>query len=161
MKSYFSVLLGLLISLLLSCGPKSVSEQYSKDGLSDLLWSRDEVQSFVVKPPDTVNAYQLVLLLRHTSRIPYETLPIALAISSEKKMPIFLKQYQFAIRDPKSGMFIGEVMGDLGDTEQVIEPEFRFKSLGDHTFSFIHSLLEDDKAKEIMELGLILREIKK
>ncbi len=146
---------------LLSCGEKAVYEQYSKTGLSDLLWDRVESQSFEVVPPDTINAYTLVLALRHTSRIPYKSLPIAMVVANEKKAPVYLQQYEFMIRDSKTGMFIGEVMGDLGDTEQVIESEFRFKTAGTHTFTFIHGLADEDKAKEVMGLGLILKAIKK
>ncbi len=146
--------------LLAACGPKVVFEQYQKEGLRDLLWGKDEFLTFRVPSQDSTKKYQMVLLLRHTSRIPYATLPIAMAAADPSGKPILVKKYDFVLRDPKSGRFVGEVMGDLGDTEQILEPEFEFKAKGDYLFTIVHALDNDDKAREIMEVGLHFREVK-
>ncbi|MCU0450348.1 MAG: gliding motility lipoprotein GldH [Bernardetiaceae bacterium] len=144
-----AVLLGVLVATA-ACQSASLFEEHQK--LPNMSWEKAAPRTFKVSITQANTEADVAVALRHTAYIKLNEIRALLTVTPPsgpaQEYPVVL-----AIRDPQSGAFKGEVLGDLGDVDSVVLPSFRFDQMGTYTFQLAHTM-PNDPVKLIMEIGL-------
>lgn len=115
-------------------------------------WKKEKIATFKADIQDITKPVALKLMLRHGVHVQYPIINIAVtSISpSGKKSTDF---YGFEIRDKETGNLKGDAMGDMCDTELVLQKNMQLTEKGAYTFSVQHEM-EDVILPAMMDLGL-------
>ena len=109
----------------------------------------------IVNEIDAVDGtYEFKIGLRHLAELPYKSVKILLETTSPSGK-VDKNEIDFKIRDENNGL-IGEVMSELVDTEQVVDPGFTFKEKGKYKFVMTH-LMAGENFGGVLEVGLIIK----
>jgi gliding motility-associated lipoprotein GldH len=144
-----ALLLGLLVAVS-ACQSASLFEEHQK--VPNLSWEKAAPFSFRVNITQANTEADVAVALRHTAYIKIDEIRAVLTVTPPsgpaQEYPVVL-----AIRDPQSGEFKGEVLGDLGDVDSVVLPSFNFAQIGTYAFQLAHTM-PNDPVKLLMEIGL-------
>lgn len=115
-------------------------------------WKKEKIATFKADIQDITKPVTIKLMLRHGVHIQYPTVNIAVTSVSPsgKKSTDF---YGFEIRDKESGNLKGDAMGDMCDTELVLQKSIQLTEKGAYTFTVQHEM-EDIILPAMMDLGL-------
>ena len=70
MRKILFILTSLVCILLTSCNRKEVYSAFHT--LPSFGWEQDSILEYTLNAPDTINDYELLIILRHTERYPYQ-----------------------------------------------------------------------------------------
>jgi len=146
-KTFFFVLL--VAFGMAGCKPTPIAEaKFEFD--ESLQWKKSEPVSLKLDIRENAEPCELYLDVRYTTLFPFEKLELHIKEISEKGV-VIPRDVTIEIRD-KDG-FIGDISGDLGDIERVLDSNKQFKDHGVFTYeiSFNHPV---DVLLGIMELRL-------
>ncbi len=141
---------------LVSCNENRIHNEH-QDVTGSLTWLKDETHTFKVNIEDTSVPYNIIVAIRHHSKIATNDIKITMTMttpSGEQES----KPYTIPLLDPNTGLPLGEAAVDISDKETVVKSNHKFATAGEYTF-----LIEpQDKTKaiaSIMEVGLIVDKI--
>jgi gliding motility-associated lipoprotein GldH len=144
----FSFIVAILC--LASCKEQPFLKQYQEIKL--LQWKQENELKYELDIADKEPNYQLGIALRYNAHFPHKSVKLTVTTTwpSGKTNQ---KTYEIAVRDEK-GNHKGEVMGEMGDIVQIVEPNTPFVEAGKHKFS-----IRQEEAKElggIQEVGVLV-----
>ena len=146
-KTFFFVLL--VAFGMAGCKPTPIAEaKFEFD--ESLQWKKSEPVSLKLDIRENAEPCELYLDVRYTTLFPFEKLELHIKEISEKGV-VIPRDVTIEIRD-KDG-FIGDISGDLGDIERVLDSNKQYEDHGVYTYeiSFNHPV---DVLLGIMELRL-------
>ena len=146
-KSFFFLLF--VSFAMVSCDPTPIAEANFEFDES-LQWKMSEPVSLKLDIRENAEPCELYLDVRYTTLFPFEKLELHIKEISEKGV-VIPRDVTIEIRD-KDG-FIGDISGDLGDIERVLDSNRQYEDHGVYTYeiSFNHPV---DVLLGIMELRL-------
>lgn len=143
--------------IFVACGPGNTFEQHSD--VSTAQWGKDDVKSFTLDVPANAGKQQAFVALRHHGDFPLGVF----AMELEYTLPdgkTSKEQVDFYLRDPETKQFVGEVMGDLGDTQQEVLKNVDFSQAGKYTVK-ITQATSRDQVPGILAVGFVLKKVGK
>ena len=150
-KLIFFFTFALLSVLHTGCSDARFYKKYQD--IPKIQWKRDNVLKYEVDIQDSKPNYKLALALRYVTHIQIPEIKMVVDVVSPagKKM-----QFNYAVRvkDDK-GKYLGEVMGEMGDIESIVEPKFLFSETGKYQFLITQATDAVDFGG-IQEVGLVL-----
>lgn len=138
--------------LLASCSHDIVSSDYrdlQEDG-----WAMTDTVQLSVLVPDSTQAYDLTLILRHTDTYNYQNLWLFVS-SSDSLCPILRDTVQACLADDR-GRWLGTRAGRYYSGFVTMEKEITFPQAGSYTFLIVHGM-RDSIIQGIADIGLELR----
>ncbi len=148
----FGIVLVLSMLILSSCGHRKVFESYTK--IPNLAWNRFSPVKFEFPVEDTVEGYELTLVVRHMTEIPYHLLDIESAIYAPDG-EVRIKDSRIRVKD-NEGKLLGDGMGDLWDVKYTLHKDLKFNAKGLCTVE-ISSRMSQLDVIGIIEIGLIVK----
>lgn len=115
-----SLFFGLLI-LTLSCDRQAWFEQYIS--MPDARWHTDSAAVFTFQAPDTLNGYDLEVLLRSNEQYPYSNLFLFIEWRGESKTVVDTVEHLMALPE---GKWTGKGYGALKENEIRYRMNYRF-----------------------------------
>ncbi|NVO02274.1 MAG: gliding motility lipoprotein GldH [Bacteroidetes bacterium] len=159
MKKVLSNLLPILIFsiflTLFSCNSIDVCNQ--KQTISNNVWVRDQTADFDVEIKDSIQKYDVSIVIRHASYYPYANLVVELFMTfptGEERV----KEHDLLLRN-KDGSFLGEGMGDIWDISIPVYKNHVFNALGKYKFT-IRNVMPVHETPGLMEIGLNIKKSK-
>ncbi len=146
----------LLLFILFTCDSGKVFEKHSKVKAA-LRWEKTDKKSFQVDIRDIGVNYAISIAIRHHAAIPYGSLRVNMRLIGPSGKMID-NDYIVPLRNKNTGALLGDVSGDICDTETRIIQKQTFSQAGKYTFE----LTQVSAAKGIggvMEVGLIIGKI--
>ncbi len=146
-KTFFFVLL--VAFGMAGCKPTPIAEaKFEFD--ESLQWKKSEPVSLKLDIRENAEPCELYLDVRYTTLFPFDKLELHIKEISEQGV-VVPRDVTIEIRD-KDG-FVGDISGDLGDVERVLDSNKQFEDHGVYTYeiSFNHPV---DVLLGIMELRL-------
>lgn len=134
---------------LASCSEKKVFEKFEKFDNNE--WPMNKTVSFDVTIDDTSSFYDISIPVRHIDNFPYDGLLIVMTINTPAG-EMRSKKYKLKLRDDE-GKFIGDVAGDIWDTNVSIIKKTKFNSIGLYKFT-IENNMPITPTLCVMEIGL-------
>ena len=146
-KSFFFLLF--VAFAMVSCDPNPIAEANFQFDES-LQWKKSEPVSLKLDIRENAEPCELYLDVRYTTLFSFDKLELHIKEISEKGV-VIPRDVTIEIRD-KDG-FIGDISGDLGDIERVLDSNKHYEDHGVYTYeiSFNHPV---DVLLGIMELRL-------
>jgi len=111
-------------------------------------WSKDYPMDYLVKI-EKPRKYKFTVAFSYLAFIAQKEIKFHFKITSPSKKESFLSTYTVLLRD-KDGKQLGDVMGNYGDIEQVLEDDFELKEKGEYKFELI-------QAAEAQSIGGVTR----
>lgn len=141
----------LLLALLLgSCDDKRVFDEYKSVSSK---WDKDDVVTFKMTPPDSINAYNLFVNLRNTSDYKYSNLFLIVELNYPNGKTIKdTLEYKMANPD---GSFIGTGFSDVIENKlwyKGYDEPFVFNEIGEYTVNIQHAMRENGSVKGLDKL---------
>ena len=146
-KSFFFLLF--VSFAMLGCDPTPIAEaKFEFD--ESLQWKKSEPVSLKLDIRENAEPCELYLDLRYTTLFPFDKLELHIKEISEKGV-VIPRDVTIEIRD-KDG-FVGDISGDIGDIERVLDSNKQYEDHGVYTYevSFNHPI---DVLLGIMEFRL-------
>jgi gliding motility-associated lipoprotein GldH len=148
----------LLIALLMSsCESSEIYSEYKKDGLSNLIWEKENKFVFTPTIEEDNVSYNISMAVRHTfPGCPAEIKYKYTMVSPSGKETVAANQRLLLLNDDK--MPIGEVAGSITDITQVLLQDTKLEK-GKYTFT----IEQDGESRLVgfMEIGLIIAKAEK
>lgn len=158
MKNVFRIALFLLLPFLFAaCGPGNTFEQHSD--VSTGQWEKSDVKSFTLEVPANAGKQQAFVALRHHGDSPLGVFAMEVSYTLPDGKT-GTEQVDFYLRDPETKQFVGEMMGDLGDTQQEVLKDVDFSQAGKYTVK-IAQATSKDQVPGIMAVGFVLKKVGK
>jgi gliding motility-associated lipoprotein GldH len=130
------------------------------EDLKDGVWPEKYEAKFQFDITDTLKTYDLYYHIRNTPSYPYYNL----YISRELQYPDGSKEVaiknELILFDEKTGLPLGNGLGDLWDHKIKIANKVRFKKLGKHTVT-LKQFMRQDPLPFVLSVGLSLEPIAK
>lgn len=147
-----SVLLFFLVSsfLFVSCDSNRVFDAYKSVPNT---WHKDEVISFKVNPPDSINNYNLFVNLRNTNAYKYSNLFLIVEMVYPHGKTI-KDTLEYRMADP-SGKLLGTGLTDVKENKlwyKGSESNFVFEETGEYTINIQHAMRENGKVNGVVNL---------
>lgn len=142
MKKYlfFSVFIAFV---LISCSNDIVYTEYRTLPLSG--WDADSVLIFEVPITDTVNSYDIIVDIRHSTVYPYQNMWLFVNTDT----------IDFYLANQR-GEWLGNGSGELREMPVLYKSDIRFDSAGTYNFSIIQAM-RDKSLKGVRDVGLIVK----
>lgn len=140
--------------LFISCDPNQVYENNIE--FSDYTWNKDSVKTFHVEIKDTINAHNIYVNVRNTSK--YEMQNLFLFIQTTSPSGMQLKDTFECYLADERGKWTGSGWGDIFENQFVYKKNIRFPVSGIYTFEFIQGM-RIDNLKNISDIGLRIEKV--
>lgn len=123
------------------------------------IWKKDNIVTFKADIQDISKPVNIILLLRHGTHTQYNTLNVNVTMikpNKEKKNDF----YGIEIRDKESGNLKGDAMGEMCDTETVLQKNITLTEKGVYTFMVQHEM-EENLLPAMVDLVLKIQAVDK
>jgi gliding motility-associated lipoprotein GldH len=120
-------------------------------------WKSDFKPSFNFLIKDTVTAYKVFLVLRHTEKYNYNNIYVNLYIKGPGQDTAVKIQRDLVLGDNEKG-WLGTGMDDVYEHRLLLSKEPNLKA-GDYTFS-VEQIMREDPLKNVLNVGLRLEKDK-
>jgi gliding motility-associated lipoprotein GldH len=140
---------------LFSCNSVDICNQ--KQTITNNIWVRDQTADFDVEIKDSIQKYDVSIVVRHASHYPYANLVVELFMifpTGEERV----KEHSLMLRNP-DGSFKGEGLGDIWDISIPIYKNHVFSTLGKYKFT-IRNVMPVHETPGLMEIGLNIKKSK-
>ncbi|MGC1203382.1 MAG: gliding motility lipoprotein GldH [Flavobacteriaceae bacterium] len=145
------VLFFLMVSfLVVSCDSNQVFDVYKSVPDS---WHKDEIITFKVNPPDSINNYNLFLNLRNTNAYKYNNLFLIVEMVYPHGKTI-KDTLEYKMADP-TGKLLGTGLTDVKENKlwyKGHEAPFIFEETGEYTVNIQQAMRENGKVNGVVEL---------
>lgn len=135
----------------MSCDDKMVFDEYKT--ISGKSWDKDEILSFSVKAPDTINNYNLYVNLRNNNDFKFSNLYLIVEMTFPHGKTIKdTLTYKMSRPD---GSFLGTGFTDLKENKlwyKGYENPFIFEESGDYSVNIQHAMRENGQVEGIEKL---------
>jgi gliding motility-associated lipoprotein GldH len=148
MRNSVGGILLLCAFLLTSCDPNGVFDQYQSIPNS---WDKDSVISFKVKPPDSLNPYNLFVNLRNNNDYKYNNLFLIVELNYPHGKTI--KDTLLYKMAKPNGEFLGSGFSSLKENKFWYKENFTFNESGEYIINIQHAMREYGKVNGLKELG--------
>lgn len=143
--------IALLISVLIfSCDSNAVFDQYKSVPNQ---WNKDDIMSFKITPPDSINAYNLFVNLRNTSAYKYSNLYLIVGMNYPNgKVEKDTLEYEMTA---PNGEFLGTGFSDVKENKfwyKGYDSPFKFNEDGEYTITIQHAMRKNGKVDGIKDL---------
>ena len=138
--------------LLASCSHDIVSSDYCD--LQEEGWAMTDTTQLSIRVPDTMQAYDLTLILRHTDTYNYQNLWLFVS-SPDSLCPILCDTVQACLADDR-GRWLGTRAGRYYSGFVTMEKGITFPQAGTYTFRIVHGM-RDSVIQGIADIGMELR----
>ncbi len=151
--SYYCLFI-LMLCTLASCKTAVYEKFHEVPGKQ---WDKSYPMEYLVeiKKP---RKYKLKVAFSYLAFIAQEEIKFQLKITSPSKKEVFLEDYAILIRNTK-GEQLGDVMGDYGDIDKVLEESIELGETGQYTFEILQAD-EPVSIGGITRIGLIIQKSK-
>lgn len=133
---------------LMSCDSNGVFDQYESLPNS---WHKDSVISFKVNPPDSLNAYNLIVNLRNNNEYKYSNLFLIVELNYPHGKTI--KDTLLYKMAKPNGEFLGTGFSSIKENKLWYKENFTFNEIGEYTVNIQHAMRENGKVNGIKELN--------
>lgn len=142
----------LAVTLLISCNTGSIySESESIPGYK---WDVDNIITFRAPVTDTLNSYDINLLIRTDNSYPYRNIFLFIKTMSPAGRAI-KDTIEYFLADEK-GDWYGSGLGDINDLSVPFKANVHFPEPGTYTFSIQHGMREN-KLRGVTDIGMQIR----
>jgi len=107
---------------------------------------------FTANIADSAAVYDLRVSIRFAAQIRESAISATLKLTSPSG-EVTEHPVQIVLRDPQSGKFMGEVLGDIGDVEVLALSRFKFAEAGNYALELAHTM-PSPQIGPVMELGI-------
>ena len=146
--------LGLLTSTLLLASCDTIDLYEKVISIPKNKWRSTYKPSFTFEIKDTISAYQLYVIIRHTEKYNYNNIWLNLYTKSPDGT-VSKAPYELPLATNEKG-WLGTGMDDLYEHRIALTPlnrQFYFKKAGNYTFSLGH-IMREDPLENVMNVGL-------
>ncbi|MEE4214112.1 MAG: gliding motility lipoprotein GldH [Bacteroidales bacterium] len=145
------IIAALLISasILLSCRQGSIYNESEK--IPAYSWNAGNTISFSAPVSDTLNAYNISLVIRTTNSYPYRNLFLFVETKSPEGYRI-KDTVEYFLADEK-GNWYGSGLGDINDLSVPFKTNVLFPDTGNYVFNIRHGMREKD-LKGVSDIGI-------
>ena len=113
-------------------------------------WNKDSIVSFNVRPPDSINAYNVFINLRNTSAYKYSNL-FLIAATKFPNGKVITDTLEYKMTKP-NGEFLGTGFSDLKENKLWYKENVIFKESGEYQFTVQHAMRENGKIEGVVNL---------
>lgn len=154
LKKYAFLLAG-LIGLLVSCNTGGVNEQHV--AIPEHVWKSSYIPSFSFTVADTVSAYRVFLVIRHTDAFRYKNLWVKIGAQVPGDSLVTDSRNLILATDDKG--WLGEGMDDIFEHRILLnqQPAY-FRKKGTYTYTLQH-LMREDPLEYIMNVGVRIEKV--
>ena len=147
-----------IIALFVIIGLSGCKDTYNEhqDVTGTVTWKAGEKHIFKAAIENNTPEYDIFINLRHTPSVAFDNLDLNLKITNPDGKEE-TKAIALPVKRPNSNEMLGGCSGHLCDTETLIMPKYKFPATGTYTFEMTAKSKED--IPNILEVGLIIREI--
>lgn len=147
-------LLIIVISLALcSCGAKTMYADFQPVPMTG--WQEDSVLTYAIDVDDTVNAYDVVLCVRHTESYPYQNMWLFCSFGKDS---IAHDTIEFFLADDR-GRWLGNGRNKWVEMPVLYEQNYHFPDTGQYVFTIQHGM-RDESLRGVSDVGVIIRQSK-
>ena len=147
-----STFLGLMVCLVFSIPSCRQIDVYEKNTpIPDLKWSSAFVASGSFEIKDTVAAYNLYIVLRHTDEYNYNNIWLNVGLQAPGDS-LFYQKIDLSLGNDATG-WEGTGMNDIWEVRKPLALNKRFKKNGEYQFNIFH-IMRDNPLPHIMSAGL-------
>ena len=150
-----AILLILFINLI-SCNP-GISYADSEK-IPGYTWNASNIISFEVPVKDTVNSFDINLIIRTDKSYPYRNLFLFIRTTSPGKISI-KDTIEYFLADEK-GYWYGSGLGDVNDLSVPFKTNVLFPEEGTYIFNIQHGM-RDQNLEGVTDIGIQIRKRKK
>lgn len=143
-----SVLLSFLFLMVItSCDSNRVFDVYKSVPNQ---WHKDSIISFTIKPPDTINPYNLFVNLRNTNDYKYSNLYLIVEMDFPHGKRI-KDTLQYEMAEP-NGKLLGTGFTDIKENKLWYKEGVVFNETGEYKISIQHAMRENGKINGVINL---------
>lgn len=113
-------------------------------------WHKDSVISFNIKPPDSINPYNLFINLRNTNDYKYNNLFLIVEMVFPHGKTI-KDTLEYKMAEP-SGKLLGTGFGDIKENKLWYKEQVIFEESGDYLVNIKHAMRENGKVSGVVNL---------
>ena len=113
-------------------------------------WHKDSIVSFTVRPPDSINPYNLFINLRNTNDYKYNNLFLIVEMAFPHGKTI-KDTLEYRMAEP-NGELLGEGFGDVKENKLWYKEHVVFKESGDYVVNIQHAMRENGKVNGVVNL---------
>lgn len=154
MNNKFLVFLFFIIIILSSC---SKNKYYDIEAFHDEKWNYTEWKEFNIPIPDTINLYNLHLILRTTQQYPYTN--IYLFVQNIPPSGNIVQDTLLLILNDENGKSMGKKSNKNYIYDFLIKKNYVFSNTGNYTLLVTHGM-RDSILPGVVELGFKFEKIK-
>jgi len=150
---------GILVILfinLTSCNP-GISYTDSEK-IPGYVWNASNIISFEVPVSDTINTFDINLIIRTDNSYPYRNLFLFIRTTSPEETSI-IDTVEYFLADEK-GNWHGSGLGDVNDLSVPFKTNILFPDEGTYTFNIQHGM-RDQNLDGVTDIGIQIRKRKK
>mgnify|MGYP002623831778 CR=1 FL=1 len=138
-KLFFCLFIGLTF---VACNDKTMFSEFYTMPLSG--WDADSLITFNVEVQDTINAYDIIIDVRHTIAYPYQNMWLFV---NNDSIDFYLAN--------RRGQWLGNGSGELREMPVLYKSNIRFKSCGTYTY-VVQQGMRNKNLQGIRDIGLIV-----
>ena len=115
-------------------------------------WSSSVKPDIVFNITDTVNLYNIYIVVRHTDAYHFNNMYVRATVKAPGEMTGRSGDYDLQLATNSKG-WIGTAMDDIYDTRILIQPKTRFQKAGTYHVT-LEQLMREDPLKSVLSAGL-------
>ncbi|MBN1388783.1 MAG: gliding motility lipoprotein GldH [Bacteroidales bacterium] len=150
------VMIILTSACLNSCNPANIYADSEK--IPGYTWNASNTITFEVPVNDTINAYDINLIIRTDKSYPYRNLFLFIKTTSPQEISI-KDTLEYYLADEK-GYWYGSGLGDVNDLSVPFKTNILFPDEGIYTFSIQHGM-RDQNLDGVTDIGIQIRKRKR
>ncbi len=152
---FIPAILIILFINLISCNPGiSYTESEKIPGYT---WNASNTISFEVPVKDTINTFDINLIIRTDKSYPYRNLFLFIRTTSPEEVSI-IDTVEYFLADEK-GNWYGSGLGDVSDLSVPFKTNILFPDEGTYTFNIQHGM-RDQNLDGVTDIGIQIRKRK-
>ena len=153
-KNLLSFIILSSLLLLQSCDPLMVYDNYIATG--DEMWKHSDIKTFEVEMPDTINSYNVLVNIRHTTDYPVSNLYVFVSIKGPDGVTL-RDTLEIFITDER-GKWEGYGFGKIKHISRMYKRNVRFSRPGKYTFTIEQGMRQTEVP--VTDVGLRIEKYK-
>ncbi|MFY0651024.1 MAG: gliding motility lipoprotein GldH [Cyclobacteriaceae bacterium] len=140
-----------LALILFGCNPNKIYDDYVD--LENSVWNVDTLATYDFEIPNLSDAYDISYNVRYADMYPYYNIYIKYYLEDSSKNIIKSELQEILLFDKKTGIPLGDGIGDIIDREVLIFKDFDFPYAGKYRFR-VKQFMRVENLPGIMSFGL-------
>ncbi|WP_055444051.1 gliding motility lipoprotein GldH [Lacinutrix himadriensis] len=147
MRNSIFLLLLFLSLIFVSCDANGVFDTYQS---VDKKWNKEDVISFKVQAPDSINKYNLFVNLRNNQEYKYNNLYLIVAMNYPHGKTV-KDTLEYKMAKP-NGEFLGSGFSGIKENKLWYKEGFVFSETGEYQIKIQHAMRENGKVNGVVDL---------